>query len=56
MKRHLNTLYITSPDAFIHKEGETFVVELDGKKALQAPAVTIENIDASASSRLRRHS
>jgi len=44
MKRHLNTLYITSPDAFIRKEGETFVVELDGKKALQAPAATIENI------------
>jgi CRISPR-associated protein Cas1 len=44
MKRHLNTLYITSPDAFIHKEGETFVVELDNKKALQAPVGTIENI------------
>jgi CRISPR-associated protein Cas1 len=44
MKRHLNTLYITSPDAFIHKEGETFVVELDNKKALQAPVSTIENI------------
>lgn len=44
MKRHLNTLYITSPDAFIRKEGETFVVELDGKKALQAPAHTIGNI------------
>ncbi|OHD71500.1 MAG: subtype I-C CRISPR-associated endonuclease Cas1 [Spirochaetes bacterium RBG_16_49_21] len=44
MKRHLNTLYITSPDAFIRKEGETFVVELDNKKALQAPVSTIENI------------
>jgi CRISPR-associated protein Cas1 len=44
MKRHLNTLYITSPDAFIRKEGETFVVELNDKKALQAPVSTIENI------------
>jgi CRISPR-associated protein Cas1 len=44
VKRHLNTLYITSPDAFIHKEGETFVVELDNRKALQAPVSTIENI------------
>lgn len=44
MKRHLNTLYITSPDAYIHKEGMTFVVEIDGKKALQAPVHTIENI------------
>ena len=44
MKRHLNTLYITSPDAFIRKEGMTFVVEVDDKKALQAPVHTIENI------------
>lgn len=44
MKRHLNTLYITSPDAFIHKEGMTFVVEIDNRKALQAPVHTIENI------------
>lgn len=44
MKKHLNTLYITSPDAFIRKEGMTFVVEVDDKKALQAPVHTIENI------------
>jgi CRISP-associated protein Cas1 len=44
MKKHLNTLYITSPDAFIRKEGETFVVEVGDKKALQAPVHTIENI------------
>ncbi len=49
MKRHLNTLYITSDDAYVRKERETFVVELrdaDGnsKKAFQAPIHTIENI------------
>lgn len=44
MKRHLNTLYITSPDAFIRKEGMTFVVEVEDKKVLQAPVHTIENI------------
>jgi CRISPR-associated protein Cas1 len=44
MKKHLNTLYITSPDAYVRKEGMTFVVELDKKKALQAPVHTIENI------------
>lgn len=44
MKKHLNTLYITSPDAYIRKEGMTFVVEIDDKKALQAPVHTIENI------------
>lgn len=44
MKRHLNTLYITNPDAFIRKEDMTFVVEVQDKKALQAPVSTIENI------------
>lgn len=44
MKKHLNTLYITSPEAYIRKEGMTFVVEIDDKKALQAPVHTIENI------------
>ncbi len=44
MKRHINTLYITSPDAYIHKEGMTFVVEIDKEKVLQAPVQTIENI------------
>src|SRR4030066_778157 len=44
MRRHLNPPYIPSPAAFIRKEGETFVVELDNKKALQAPVSTIENI------------
>ncbi len=44
MKKHLNTLYVTSPDAYLKKEGMTFVVELDGKKAMQAPLHTVENI------------
>ncbi len=44
MKRHRNTLYVTSQDAFIRKEGMTFVVEIDNKKVLQAPVQTIENI------------
>lgn len=49
MKRHLNTLYITSDDAFVRKERETFIVELkdaegNSKKAFQAPIHTIENI------------
>jgi CRISPR-associated protein Cas1 len=44
VKKHLNTLYITSDEAFVRKERETFVVELDGKKAFQAPIHSIENI------------
>ncbi len=44
MKKHLNTLYITSDDAYVHKERKTFVVELDNKKVFQAPVHSIENI------------
>lgn len=44
MKRHLNTLYITSDDAYISKEHETFVVTMNDTKVFQAPVRTIENI------------
>ncbi|RCK73302.1 MAG: CRISPR-associated protein Cas1 [Ignavibacteriae bacterium] len=49
MRKHLNTLYITSDDAYVRKEQETFVVEIkdsegNWKKAFQAPIRTIENI------------
>jgi CRISPR-associated protein Cas1 len=44
MKKHLNTLYITSDDAFVRKERETFVVEVNNEKVFQAPVHSIENI------------
>lgn len=44
MKKHLNTLYITSDDAYVHKERETFIVEKENKKVFQAPIHSIENI------------
>ena len=44
MKKHLNTLYITSEDAFVRKERETFVVEVNNEKVFQAPVHSIENI------------
>lgn len=44
MKKHLNTLYITSDDAYLRKERETFVVEVNNKKVFQAPIHSIENI------------
>lgn len=44
MKKHLNTLYITSDDAFVRKERETFVVEINNEKVFQAPIHSIENI------------
>ncbi|HKJ82234.1 MAG TPA: type I-C CRISPR-associated endonuclease Cas1c [Ignavibacteriaceae bacterium] len=44
MRKHLNTLYITSDDAYLHKERETFVVEINNEKVFQAPTHSIENI------------
>jgi CRISPR-associated protein Cas1 len=44
VKKHLNTLYITSDDAYLHKERETFVVEVNNVKVFQAPVHSIENI------------
>ncbi|MBI3194711.1 MAG: type I-C CRISPR-associated endonuclease Cas1 [Ignavibacteriae bacterium] len=44
MKKHLNTLYITSDDAYVRKERETFVVEVNNEKVFQAPVHSIENI------------
>lgn len=44
MKKHLNTLYITSDDAYMSKERETFVVEVNRQKVFQAPIHSIENI------------
>jgi CRISPR-associated protein Cas1 len=44
MKKHLNTLYITSDDAYLRKERETFVVEINNEKVFQAPTHSIENI------------
>ena len=44
MRKHLNTLYITSDEAFVRKERETFVVEVSNAKVFQAPIHSIENI------------
>ena len=37
MRRHLNTLYVTTPDAWLHKEGENVVVKVDGKEQARVP-------------------
>ncbi len=44
MKKHLNTLYVTSQGAYLSKEGETVLVSVDGEKRLQVPVHTIGGI------------
>jgi len=36
-RRHLNTLYVSTEGAYLHKDGENAVVEVDGKERLRVP-------------------
>lgn len=44
MRKLLNTLFITSKDAFLSLEGETVCVKISGQKAGQFPFHTLESI------------
>lgn len=37
MRRHLNTIYVTTENAWVRKDGENLVVETDGKELGRAP-------------------
>lgn len=44
MKKHLNTLYVTTQGAYLSKDGETVVVRVEGAIRLQIPIHTIKGI------------
>lgn len=44
MKRLLNTLYVTRDGAYIHRERETLVVEVEKTKVLQIPVLSISGV------------
>ena len=44
MKRHLNTLFVTTQGAYLAKEGETVVVKVDGEVGLTVPVHTLGGI------------
>ena len=44
MKKHLNTLFVTTEDAYLAKEGECVVVKIDKKARLRVPVHTIGGI------------
>ncbi|HOR91453.1 MAG TPA: type I-C CRISPR-associated endonuclease Cas1c [Rectinema sp.] len=44
MRKLLNTLYVTSQGSYIHKEGETIIVEREQQKILQLPVHTLGGI------------
>lgn len=44
MKKHLNTLFVTTQEAHLSKEGETVAVKIDGEVRLRIPVHTIAGI------------
>ena len=44
MKKHLNTLFVTTQGAYLAKEGETVVVKIEKKIRLRLPIHTLESI------------
>ncbi len=44
MKQHLNTLFVTSENAFVAKEGQSVSVKIDGKQQLRVPLHNIGGI------------
>ncbi len=46
MKKLLNTLFVTTPQAYLHKEGETVVVEKNKQCLLRLPVHTLSGIVA----------
>jgi CRISP-associated protein Cas1 len=46
MRKLLNTLYVGTQGSYLHKEGETIVVEQNSEKVLQLPIHTLDGIVA----------
>lgn len=44
MKKHLNTLFVSTQGAYLNKEGETVVVNVDGEVKLTIPIHTLGGI------------
>jgi CRISPR-associated protein Cas1 len=44
MKKHLNTLFVTTQGAYLAKEGETVAVKVDGEIVLRVPVHTLDGI------------
>jgi CRISPR-associated protein Cas1 len=44
MKKHLNTLYITTQNAYLHKEGQSVVVKVEQENRLRLPIHTLDGI------------
>lgn len=44
MRKLLNTLYVTTPNSYIYKDGLNIVISVDQKETFRVPAINIESI------------
>ena len=44
MQQLLNTLYVTSPDSYVHKDGTNIVVSISGKEAGRVPIHNLQQV------------
>lgn len=44
MRKLLNTLYVTSPDAYLSKDGQNVVVSVNQREVFRIPSINIEGI------------
>ena len=44
MRKLLNTLYVTTPNAWLARDGECVSVKIDGEEKLKIPLINLENI------------
>ena len=44
MRKLLNTLFVTSPDSYLSRDGENLLVLIDGKEKLRLPIHTLEGV------------
>lgn len=45
MKKLLNTLYVTTPESYLSKDGNNIVISVDSKEIFRIPVVNIESIN-----------
>lgn len=44
MRKLLNTLYITTPESYIYKDGQSIVISVDQKEKFRIPSINVESI------------
>jgi CRISPR-associated protein Cas1 len=44
MKKLLNVLYVTTPDSYLHLDGENIVISVEGKERFRIPSHNLESI------------